>query len=68
MGLKEWVIRKIVEKEAKKMLDKLNGKKTYITMAVIIGMGALVAYNTHCGEATNMCKAFEIPPWAFSLL
>ena len=46
MGLKDWILRKIVQKEGNKMLggimEKLSGYKTYITallgiIVVIIG-------------------------------
>lgn len=49
------------------MLEKLEGKKTYIVLAVTAILGALDAYNAHC-VATLACKAFDVPPVAYSLL
>ena len=50
-----------------KMFNFLAGKRTYITMALIIIFGALDAYNGHC-LTTELCKSFAVPAWIFSIL
>lgn len=67
MPLKNWLIEKIAIKEGKKMLDKLEGKKTYIVLGVTALLGALDAYNGHC-LATAACKAFDVPPIVYTIL
>lgn len=49
------------------MLDKLEGKRTYITMAVVIILGAIDSYNQHC-ITTSTCKAFQVPGFVYSVL
>ncbi len=72
MSLRDWLIKKVVMDWLKKqketpMFKLLEGKKTYITMAIIAILGALDAYNGHC-VATSLCKAFAVPGWIFSIL
>ena len=72
MGLKDWLIKKVVLDWIKKqketpMMKFLEGKRTYITMAVIAVLGALDAYNQHC-NASALCKTINVPGWIFSIL
>lgn len=62
-----WIVQKLIERRVKKMLDKLEGKKTYVVMGVTILLSALDAYNEYCGGA-GTCKAFNVPSWVFSVL
>lgn len=48
-------------------LKALEGKKTYLTMAVIIILGGLEAYNQHC-VASGTCSAFQVPGFVFTVL
>lgn len=68
MGIKDWFIGKVVVKYIKEssMWKILEGKKTYITMALIVIFGGLDAWNTHC--ITEGCKVINIPPFVFSVL
>ena len=66
MSLKNWVIQKAVEREGKKMLDKLEGKKTYVVMAATIALAAIDGYNEYCSGAG--CKSFDVPSWAFAVM
>ena len=45
----------------------LDGRKTYLTMFVIIALGALDAYNQHCA-GTGTCMAYAVPGWVYSIL
>lgn len=67
MGVKTWLIEKVAIKEGNKMLDKLEGKKTYIVLGVTALLGALDAYNGHC-VATALCKSFDVPPVVYTIL
>lgn len=49
------------------MLDKLKGYRTYLTLGVVVILGAIDAYNGHC-VATQTCKAFQIPGLVFTAL
>lgn len=67
MGFKEYILQKVLEREGKKMLDKLEGKKTYAIMGVTILLAALDGYNEYCNGA-GACKAFDVPTWAYAVL
>ena len=67
MSLKNWIIQQVIEREAKKMGDKLQGKKTFIVMGVVILLGAIDAYNAHCVQ-TLTCTAYAVPGWVYSVL
>ena len=43
MGLKNWIIKTVVEREVKKMLDKFEGKKSYIVNATTMLVSAWLA-------------------------
>ena len=64
---KQAIITKIIVNRGNKMLDKLEGKKTYIVLGVAAILGALDAYNAQC-VAGALCKAVEIPPVVYSIL
>lgn len=49
------------------MLEKLEGKKTYIILGVAAILGAIDAYNSTC-VSSALCKAFEVPPIVYSVL
>lgn len=67
MNLKHKLIEIVIIREGKKMLDKLEGKKTHIILGVTVLLGALDSYNGHC-VATAACKAFDVPPYIYSIL
>ena len=49
----------------------LEGKKTYITMAVIIVLSAIGGWNDYCSnllEAPSYCININVPTWLFTLL
>ena len=48
------------------MMKFLEGKKTYLVMAVVVVLGGIDAWNQHC--LTNACMIINIPAWVFSLL
>jgi hypothetical protein len=50
------------------MLDKLKGFKTYITLGVIVLLGALDAYNGYCVSNALTCKAFNVPEIIYVIL
>jgi len=69
MGLKEWLIKSYINRLIKKlrkennpMLKWLEGKKTYITMLVVIALGAIGALNEQ-GYVD-----WTVPEWVFSIL
>lgn len=68
MGLiddfKSWLVVKVL----KGWYDKLDGKKTYIIMAVGILMAGIDVWNSLCGEQFTWCKDLVIPPWVFAVL
>jgi len=66
MGFKNWIIQKVIEREANKMLEKMDGKKTYLVMAAVVIFGAIDAWNEHCGFAG--CKLIEVPKWIYPIL
>lgn len=68
MGIKDWVIEKVVVNTLKKWYDKLEGKKTYIIMAVGIIMAGIDVWNGLCGEQFTWCNDIVIPPWIFMVL
>ena len=68
MSLKSWFIQKAIEREGKKMLEKLEGKRTFITLGIAVLLGAIETYNLYCGIPSNMCKVFDIPPFIYSFL
>ena len=49
------------------MLEKLKGYRTYLTLGVVVILGAIDAYNGHC-VATGVCKSFAVPGIAFTIL
>lgn len=66
MSFKEYILQKVLEREGKKMLDKLEGKKTYVVMAAAIILSAIDGYNSYCNGAG--CHAFDVPSWAYAVL
>lgn len=48
-------------------MDFLKGKKTYITMAVLIILGAIEGYNEYCNGGVG-CKVIQVPGFIFSAL
>ena len=48
-------------------MDFLKGKKTYITMAVLIILGGIDGYNQYCNGGAG-CKLVQIPGFVFSIL
>lgn len=67
MGVKNYIIQKIIIREGNKMLEKLEGKKTYIVLAVTAILGGLDAYNAQC-VASAACQAFDIPAYVYPIL
>ena len=49
-----------------KILKALEGKKTYLTMALVIIFGALDAWNEYCGNGS--CKVIQVPSVIFVIL
>lgn len=51
-------------------MDFLKGKKTYITMVVVIVLGALGGWNEYCAgeEVVSFCREINVPNWVFSVL
>jgi len=47
-------------------MDKLKGYRTYITMVVMIVLGAIEGWNQYCGGTG--CKIVEVPGFVFSIL
>lgn len=68
MGIKDWITEKVVIGFLKKKYDSLEGKKTYIIMAVGILMAAIDVWNGLCGEQFTWCKDVFIPAWIFGVL
>lgn len=67
MSLKDWLVKRFVEKEGKKISAKLEGKKTYLVMGVTAVLGAIDAYNQHC-VGTGSCTSYEVPAIAYTVL
>lgn len=65
--MKNWLIKTIAIKKGNEMLDKLEGKKTYIILGVTALLGALDAYNGYCVSSVA-CKAFDVPPVVYTVL
>ncbi len=51
-------------------MDWLEGKRTYIILAVMILLGMVDGWNEFCASATafEYCFNIEIPPFVYSLL
>lgn len=62
-----WLKKIILKKAVENMLKKLDGKKTYITMAVGIAIAALAEYNKACAPEMFGC-GIEIPEWVYAVL
>lgn len=52
------------------MMKWLEGKKTYIVLAVALILGGVDAWNTACLDAVDIswCKQLAVPSWVFSVL
>jgi len=48
----------------------LKGRKTYITMVVMIALGALDSWNGYCAgqEVASFCTQIQVPSFVFSIL
>jgi hypothetical protein len=70
MGLGDWIIEKVVVGKLKPIIDKLQGKKTYLILGVALILGALETWNALCGETINAqwCVDFIVPPYVYSIL
>jgi len=52
------------------MLKMLKGKRTYVTMVVILVLGLIDSWNKYCGGegVIEQCKIIEIPGGVFAIL
>ena len=52
------------------MLEKLKGKKTYLTMVIIIAFGTIGGWNEYCSgsDVVTFCKQIIVPDWIFAVL
>lgn len=48
-------------------MNFLKGKKTYITMAVLIILGGIDGYNQYCNGGVG-CHVIQVPGFVFSIL
>jgi hypothetical protein len=51
-------------------MNFLKGKKTYITMVVMIVLGGLDSWNAYCSgpEVVSFCTQIQVPSFVFSIL
>jgi len=70
MSVKDWFIEKLGIAYLKPLYEKLEGKKTYIIMAVAILFAGIDTWNALCGEqiVTSWCNDINIPPYVFGIL
>lgn len=70
MSIKNWIVEKFVVGFLKPIIDKLDGKKTYIILGVAIILGAFETWNSLCGETIQAawCVDIIIPPYVYAIL
>ena len=71
MSLKSWLAKSLLKLAiGGKTMDWLNGKKTYLTMIVIIVLGVIDAWNGYCGleNTVPFCFNINIPEVVYIVL
>lgn len=51
-------------------MDWLKGKRTYLTMVVMVVLGVIGSWNEYCrtDEAVSFCFNLQIPEWVYAIL
>ena len=57
----------LIKLGVKKMLDKLDGKKTHIVMIALVLTGILDAVDKYCGGSLQICQNVNIPSWIYPI-
>lgn len=53
-----------------KLLEKLKGKRTYLTLAVVMVLGLIDTWNQYCTgvDVVPFCKQINVPGFVFTVL